>query len=359
MEDRKGQQPLGSPEQSVTRAACCEDEIDLVELWRILLRQWKVIATTVGISILGAVAYVLLTPPIYQVQAVVVQPERDLIVDWQTIGIPKPSRADFFARYVQNLKSSNYRQQFVEDHPQLAVIARYFAAKPQKFQRDNMPNVLEGKKDKAGFVEVTIQGPDSKAAADWINGFLLWVDRKTVDEFCDGFEAEVISKQKALHNKIAAALDFAAQRRQDQIAQLNDQIAIAQALKIFDRQLSGNSTLATQTVGVTLNAVQEPLYMRGVKELTEQREALARRENDEPFIDGLREKQENLAILDVSLKQVQEARAGAHAVRVDQLAIDDNDPVRPKRLLVLALSLVLGSLLGVVVAFLMNRSCGK
>ena len=353
IEDRKGP-PLTLREQSVAQEAYFEDEIDLVELWRILLRQWRVICTTAVISVLGALAYVFLTPSVYHAQAVVVQPGRDLVADWQIIGISKPSSTDFFSRYVHNLKSSNYRQQFVNDHPQLSVIAQYFADKTQKFQRDNMPKVSEGKKDNAGFVEVTIQGPDSKVAADWVNGFLLWIDRKTVDEFCDGFEAEITSKQKALQRQLATNLDFAVLRRQDQITQLNDQIAIAQALKIFDRQFAGNSTIASQSVGVTLNAVQEPLYMRGVKELTEQKEALARRENDEPFIGGFRDKQESLAVLDATLKQVQEARADAHAARLDQLAVEDKNPVKPKRMLVLVISVVLGVVVGILVAFVVN-----
>jgi chain length determinant protein (polysaccharide antigen chain regulator) len=96
------------------------------------------------------------------------------------------------------------------------------------------------------------------------------------------------------------------------------------------------------------------MYMRGVKELTAEREALEKRKNDEPFIAGLRDKQELLDQLTASLQQFQAAGAIARAVSVDQPAIEDRRPVKPRRMLVLALGVVLGGCIGVFAAFAVN-----
>lgn len=109
-----------------------------------------------------------------------------------------------------------------------------------------------------------------------------------------------------------------------------------------------------QGVGVTLNTVEEPLYTRGVRELSAEKEELEKRKNYEPFIAGFRDKQERLAQLDAGLKQLQAAKAIAHAVTVDQPAIEAKRPVKPRRRLVLALSVVLGGMMGIFAAFVAN-----
>lgn len=78
------------------------------------------------------------------------------------------------------------------------------------------------------------------------------------------------------------------------------------------------------------------------------------RKNDEPFIAGFRDTQESLAQLDAGLKQLQTARTVAHAITVDQSAIETKRPVKPRWMLVLALSVVLGTMLGVFAAFAVN-----
>jgi LPS O-antigen subunit length determinant protein (WzzB/FepE family) len=110
----------------------------------------------------------------------------------------------------------------------------------------------------------------------------------------------------------------------------------------------------SQKFGVTVDTLQGPMYMRGVKELTAEKEELEKRKDDEPFIAGFRDKQESLAQLDAGLEQLHAARASVHAVTVDQPAIQGKSPVKPRRMRVLAVSLVLGGIIGILVAFVVN-----
>lgn len=135
---------------------------------------------------------------------------------------------------------------------------------------------------------------------------------------------------------------------------LANQIAVARASKIYDRKLSSYTAMTSQSVGVTLNTAQEPLYMRGVKELAAEKAELEKRKNDEPFIDGFRDKQERLAQLDAGLKQLQAERANIHAGTVDLQAVAAQQPVKPKRSLVLAMGVIMGAVFGVIASFLLD-----
>ena len=347
MEEQREQQSHHASSQAYSLDACPGHEINLLDLWCILMRRWKIVGAITVLSVLGAVAYVLLATPVYEAQAVLRPPESKYVEALNISGINQISSAELFAKFTGNLKTgifqnSSLRQQFVAENPQFSSLRR------------NLPNIKEGTKNEVGTVFVSFQGSDSKLVADWVNGFILLAERRTLGELFDGIEIKIANQKKEIQNQLQVARDFAGQRRLDRIAQLEDQIAIARASKIFDRKLSNYTTMASQSVGVTLNTAQEPLYMRGVKELTAEKAELEKRKNDEPFIDGFRDKQERLVQLDAGLKQLQAAKAIARAVIVDQPAIQSKSPVKPRRMRVLALSVVLGGIIGVFAAFVVN-----
>jgi LPS O-antigen subunit length determinant protein (WzzB/FepE family) len=329
MEKQREQQPY-----------CPEDEIDLLDLWRVLVRHWKVICAFTGLSILGAVAYILLTPPVYEVQVAVKPPESKYVETLNIPGISQTSCADIFANFTEKLKSSSLRQQLIDESPQFSSL------------RGNVPSIKEGAKNETGSVVVSLQGKDPKLVSGWVNGFILLAERRTIGDFFDGIEIKIANQKKEIENQLQIGRDFANQRRLDRIALLEDQIAIARASKIFDRQLSGYSVAEGQSSGATVDILQGPMYLRGVKELVAEKEALERRGNNEPFIAGFRDKQQSLAQLDAGLKQLQAARAGAHAVTVDQPTVQYRSPMRLA--LVLTLSTVVGGIMGVFAAFVIN-----
>lgn len=343
MEEQRAQPSHHASSHAYPLDVCPEDEISLSDLWRFLVRQWKVIGAITGLSVLGAVAYVLLVTPIYEAQAIVRPPEDKYVEVLNIPGINQVSSADIFVKFTGNLKNSSFRQQFVEENPQFSSL------------RGNVPDIREGNKNESGLFFVSLQGHEAKLLVDWVNAFILWAERRTIGDFFDTIEVKIANQKKEIEKQLQIGRDFASQRRLDRIALLENQIVIARASKIFDRQLSGYSMVAEgQKSGETLETLQGPLYMRGVKELTAEKEGLEKRKNDEPFIPGFREKQEDLVKLDAGLKQLQAAKMMAHAVTVDQPAIQGKSPVKPRRMRVLAVSLVVGSIIGILVALVVN-----
>jgi chain length determinant protein (polysaccharide antigen chain regulator) len=343
MEEQRTQPPRHASSHAYPLDVCPEDEISLSDLWRFLVRQWKVIGAITGLSVLGAVAYVLLATPIYEAQAVVKPPENKYVEVLNIPGISQISSADIFVKFTGNLKSSSLRQQFVEENPQFSSL------------RGNVPDIREGRKNESGLFFLSLQGHEAKLLVDWVNAFVPWAEKRTIGDFFDSVEVKIANQKKEIEKQLQIGRDFASQRRLDRIALLENQIAIARASKIFDRQIYGYSVAKeSQKFGVTVDTLQGPMYMRGVKELTAEKEELEKRKDDEPFIAGFRDKQESLAQLDAGLEQLHAARASVHAVTVDQPAIQGKSPVKPRRMRVLAVSLVLGGIIGILVAFVVN-----
>ena len=331
-----------------------DDEINLIDLWRILMLQWKVICAITALSILGAVAYVAMATPVYESQAVMRSPESRDVAVLNISDVSQVTSVDIFAKYIVNLKSSSQRQRFADETPELSSVHSLFVNKSPQLMRDNGPKITEGTKFEIGFVFLSLKGPDPKLVTDWVNSFIRFANRSVVDDFCDSIEVKIVNQKKAIEDQLQIARDLEGQRRQDRIAMLDEHLSIASGLGISDRQHSWFATEKIDSSSVTLNAAQEPLYMRGIRELSAEKKQLENRKNDEPFIANFREKQENLARLSAGLKQLQAAKVIATAVTVDQQAIQPENPVQPKRGLVLILSVVFGVTIGVFVAFMVN-----
>jgi chain length determinant protein (polysaccharide antigen chain regulator) len=90
-----------------------------------------------------------------------------------------------------------------------------------------------------------------------------------------------------------------------------------------------------------------PRYMRGTKVLSAELEALKNRQSDDAFIKGLRDWQQEVR----RLKLIDYQPEGFQPYILDGHINKPQSPIKPKRSLVLALSIVLGLFLGVFAAF--------
>jgi len=138
---------------------------------------------------------------------------------------------------------------------------------------------------------------------------------------------------------------FAEQRRMDRIAELEEAIHMASSLGLKEdpllSQVTGKSTIA-------VNQMDSPLYMRGTRALQAEVTSLRTRKSDDPFIAGLRDLQEKLDILGSA--HIDPSRISA--VQIDQAAEVPDQPIKPRRKMIVILGLFGGLMLGIFAAFL-------
>lgn len=199
-------------------------------------------------------------------------------------------------------------------------------------------------------------------------------------------EADAL-KRVQLSDDLSALRQQLKTRRDNRINQLNEAIRIAKSLGITKPTTPsslGASEVTTQgsVIRTEVNNQQIPLYFMGSKALEAERtalrarrsddftepriaqiarelkllehnrqiETLNSRENEDLFLKGLAGWREEAA----RLRAMDFDAAALKLVSIDQRAISPTRPVKPKKTLIVALSLVLGGMLGLSIALVLN-----
>ena len=175
----------------------------------------------------------------------------------------------------------------------------------------------------------------------------------------------------------------------DRIKSLEEAVGIAKSLGIvepvaLDRLVRKNDTVAAnQVFEVVSNSKEDPLYMRGTRLLTAELEQLKNRPKDFIPDNEIKKLRDELEALKVNYKvetlksrasdesfseKLQAIRAELAQLKVEQFpsnlnfkfangkAISGDRPVKPKKLLILALSVVIGGFIGIVVALISSTA---
>lgn len=222
-----------------------------------------------------------------------------------------------------------------------------------------------------------LSGKLEAARSSYINDKQIKI--ASLQEVDDLRRAQLTDELKALREQLKT-------QRNDRIAQLNEAIGIARALGIEkpttptslgDLGRQGASVMRTE-----INNQQNPLYFMGWDALQAERAALMARKSDD-FTEGrISEIAKELQLLklnrqvevlnqrkneDVFLAGVEPLRAEISRLKnlninleslklvvIDQQALEPLRPVKPKRILIILLGLIAGSLLGSAIALARN-----
>jgi len=198
-------------------------------------------------------------------------------------------------------------------------------------------------------------------------------------------------RRAQLQDELVALREELKTRRTNRIQQLSEAISIAESLGIrtptSPSAMTQSAQGGTQVIRTEVTNQETPLYFMGTEALTAERDALANRQSDDFIEPRIAEIQSELAMLehnreveilkereeeDLHLTDLAKLREEAarlkgikldterlRLVRLDQLALQSLNPVKPKKAMIIALGLVLGGMLGVFIALirsLMARS---
>jgi len=199
-----------------------------------------------------------------------------------------------------------------------------------------------------------------------------------------GLLEESALNRARLQDELAALRAELKTRRNNRIQKLSEAIEIAESLGIrtptTPSAMTQSTRSGTQVIRTEVTNQEIPLYFMGTEALTAERDALASRESDDFIEPRIAEIQSELAMLennreveilqerdqeDLYLTDLAELREEAarlkgikldterlRLVRLDQLALQSLNPVKPKKAMIIALGLVLGGMLGVFIALI-------
>ncbi|MHC6224571.1 LPS O-antigen chain length determinant protein WzzB [Pseudomonas sp. X10] len=325
------------------------DEIDLFELAGGLWKQKLLIILTTAIVTAGSVAYALLATPIYEAKVVVLPPTQNGIAQLNygrggDSGLNMLSVKSVYDIYLRNLESDSLRREFFRKIylPSLPEEERQ-GSQDELFGRFNKAlSVAVAGKDTPNRYLITANLPDPQQAAQWVVQYAELAGQRGKSEVIKDVQVDATVKANNLERQINADRESARKQREDQIVQLTEALKVARSIGLEKPPIISN-TLSTE-----LSAGMEGslTYMRGSKALEAEIENLSSRTSDDPFIKDLRQRQESLNFY----RSLQVDSGVIDVYRQDGAVELPDKPVKPRKLMVVLLGVIAGSLLGVMLA---------
>ena len=337
-----------------------DDTIDLYELWITLWnKKWLVIAVTV-IAALGSVVYALLQPPIYKAEALLLPPsstdvksvnlQENRIVqgDQRVQGVRGFTVDGAFSTFKKNLNSRSLQKKFIEKYDLLDILA------PNRTSETRDIEILEGfskmiKIESKGGFSVSVESVNPEFAAKLVNDYVSYFDLETVRGMVSDARNSISEQIMDIEYKISSKRQMTKLRREDQVLRYQEAITIARVLGIKKRVDATNIIQNTQ-MNVDIATASTPLYYLGIEALSAEISILQNRKSDDPFISGLRDYQEKLALL----SSIKISEKGMHSVTVDQAAYSPKYRIKPNRRLIVSLGTVVGLFLGIFLVFFVS-----
>ncbi len=339
------------------------DEIDLVELLQKLWAKKRLIIGTTLAATLVAAAYAFLTPSVYRAQVGVMPPmmsdiagfnlgrNRNDIPDlnmapYRDVGLEPFKVDDVYRVFTRNLQSDQTKRRFYNSVylPSLSedqkigsrdalyrgFLARLSIAPPTTAQPDR-------------FV-LGIEGEDPGQAKRWVERYIEDVEQRSIQEMLDNAQSEIRVRGHNLMRQIETLRESAKARREDRSVQLEEALKVAQAIGLE------NPPIIPGQMNDQLSSIMEGnlSYMRGAKALKAEIEALKQRKSDDAFVPELRGLQEQLSLYNSLI--IQPDRVAVY--RLDGIVETPDQPIKPKKISIILVGMLLGGVLGVFAALI-------
>lgn len=323
-----------------------DDEIDLFELIAGIWKQKVLVVVTAGIVTAAAVAYAFLAKPVYEARVFVQPPSQNDIAQLNfgrggSTGLSMLSVKDVYDVYLRNLQSESLRREFFRSFylPSLPADERGGSQDVLYMEFKDVLSLGPAAKDTPSRYAVKVNLPDPEMAAEWAVRYVEMAGVRGAAEVVKDVKADATIKANNIEQEINAGRESARKQREDQIARLTEALKVAKAIGLEKPPIISAEVAAGMQGSLT--------YMRGSKALEGEIQNLRTRTSDDPFVSKLRQRQEALAFY----RSLQIDRGMVQVFRQDGAIESPDKPIKPKKMFIIVAGLVIGSALGVMIAF--------
>ncbi|VVO36862.1 LPS O-antigen chain length determinant protein WzzB [Pseudomonas fluorescens] len=329
------------------------DGLDVHALISTLWRQKIIILCMALLGTVVAATYAFLAEPVYEAKAFVIPPSQNDIENLnygRTVEkrLPILMIEDVYTVFLKNLKAESLRREFFKNTylPALGRSEDSQGLLYKKLSKILLVSVVG--KDEADRYSVVIQHGDSELAAKWVDQYVGRAQELALQEINKNISSEFGVEARNLYQEMLSLREVGDKAREDSLVKLREALVVAKAIGLeMPPNLGGNSKSSLSIAG---DMDGDLTYMRGTKALEAEIENLKTRKSDDPFINRLRDVETKYNFY----KQLSESFQEAKVFRMDGAVEASGSPVKPKIVLIILAGLVLGLMLGVVIALIQN-----
>lgn len=332
------------------------ESINLLSFLEVVWQRKLSVALSVGMCLIVACAYLSLTPSMYEARTSVLPPASNGIAAFnagrsEEEGVVPFTVDDVYGIFLRNLHSEALRQRFFEELylPSLSAEQRAGSrtALYSKFMRSisvvATDPVARGQSlAPLGRNSVRFLHTNAPQAAHWLQTYIDWIEEASKTEMILNVSSENQVLARNIELQIAGLRESAQLNRRDLLARLNEALRIAENIGLENPPIitaGGPSRISADMNGSLV-------YMRGAKALRAEIDNLKVRTSDDPFIPNLRALQARAEYLNA----IQIDPATVRVYIGDGAVEAPERPVKPQKVLIVCLALILGAVIGVLIA---------
>jgi chain length determinant protein (polysaccharide antigen chain regulator) len=347
----------GKNEVMIEKAAYAnDDEIDLFDLIDDIWSHKRWVFLGLFVTVLLAGLYLFQATPVYQTEAKVKSATANDLIEFtrpQLSAIYTLNVDGAFSYAKAALLSTNYRKEFYElklgDIKAVPDAYNEELTLGQNFSRfsENFSIKTSGAKDSETYVQLSLKSADAEFASELLNEFIEYALFRRLRDTYNTMLARIDGRIETLDYQAEVKREAYFSDKARRILKLKEATAIAIAVGQIDPVYRNMDLVGGQ---------KPPLYMLGSKAIKAEIKALESREKmakglprgEDHFIKGLPEillEIDSLKTLEVDFSKIQLAR-------IDEVATIPVKPIKPRKLLVVALALVAGLFIGLFMALI-------
>ncbi|SPJ34380.1 Wzz/FepE/Etk N-terminal domain-containing protein [Kushneria phyllosphaerae] len=356
------------------------NEIDLVELFRTILRGWKIIFVSLVFFTCAGLLYAFLKTPVYQSSTRIITADSANLAalnqfqsPWQVMGndLIKPNNIGQYENYNVSPDYAHYR--FKERVGSSQNFQKFAIESDLKLQNTNsiFSNSFDFSESKSGdysSLTISYRYADDTQGANLLNNYVAWTAGQVRNELVDNFVQFNDLKINELESKRSLLKEKLISEREARIFELEQAIQTARLLNIKEptvpqelgRQRGSNQGLYA---GVQGNDWQLPLYFMGVNVLGAEKEIIQQQLDKGLSSEEIRDLGQKITErqrVDRSYKEIsgeskERQLAGIKVINIVDAAYRPAEPIEPNKRMILFLAICIGGMAGVL-AVIVRRS---
>ncbi|PWW38192.1 LPS O-antigen subunit length determinant protein (WzzB/FepE family) [Chromohalobacter israelensis] len=342
-----------------------DDEIDLSQLLNHLIDGWYWIVGCVVAALVLAGAYLAMTTPQYETSFRATPAAASNFAGMNLLPGFSVSPQDAYTTLGNRLSSFQNFQDYLRSHREAFVIPEEASLADLFTDRLDITG-LTSEVNGSSELSLTYRYPEGESGHRILNGYVNATAEQVWAELKNRFARANQAKIAALNTRLQVGEDKLLAEREHRLFALDNAISTARALGIeapTTPQEFGQLNPNKEVIYTSLSGDGLPLYFMGYKTLEAERETLKGKLHDGLSNGTLRNIREELEqrhqIADMlkndsfyPLEEGVSEHPDERVVSVIERAYPQDEPVKPRPALVLALAVILGGMLGVFLVFM-------
>ena len=337
-----------------------DDGIDLFQLFSNLWAQKLLIIIVMMLVTSVGGCYAFLSTSIYESKVYLLPPTEKNTAELRKLTQYTSTSTNYSTSYVYNkfIKILNSNQSKLSFFQRPEIKEYYINSNSselkawESFLEDLAINLP--KKGKSN-IDVSFETDSAQHSAQWLNNYIEHATILTKNQLALDITEEIDSKKEQISLQISSRVEQYSSNLEKELAKLTEALAIAKSLGLTEPL--NMDAIDNEKSNMMIDEVRR-LYKSGSHALEAEITALKNRKQSKLFIPGLA----GLLLQQAVLTSLSVDQAKIQPVQIDLAAQITEKPIKPKKVLIVAISLILGAMLGIFSALirsvLVNRSGG-